>query len=231
MDFFDTVSARRSIRKYRSDPIPEAVMRKALEAAILAPNSSNLQTWNFYWARSEAARSELVRACLSQSAARTAAELVVVTADPSLWRRSNPKMVEFTRNISAPKVVQLYYSKLIPVTYRWGFLNCLVPFKWLTSTLTGLFRPMMRGPLSRRDLQEVAIKSAALASENFVLAMAAQGYATCMMEGFDERRVARLLRLPSSARVVMVISAGVEGERGTWGPRFRLPVASVVHEI
>jgi nitroreductase len=107
----------------------------------------------------------------------------------------------------------------------------LVPYKWLISALTGLIRPMPRGPYSRRDLQEVAIKSSALACENFVLAMAAQGFATCMMEGFDERRVAKLLGLSASTRVVMVISAGVEGEKGTWGPRFRLPADRVVHEI
>ncbi len=231
MEFFEAVAARRSIRKYKSDPIPEGVMRRALDAAILAPNSSNLQTWNFYWVRSEDAKAELVRACLSQSAARTAAELVVVTADPALWRRSNPEMVKFTQSIGAPKLVQMYYSKLIPLTYRWGFLNSMVPYKWLISALTGLIRPMTRGPHSRRDLQEVAIKSSALACENFVLAMAAQGFATCMMEGFDERRVAKLLGLPASARVVMVISAGVEGEKGTWGPRFRLPADRVVHEI
>jgi nitroreductase len=80
-------------------------------------------------------------------------------------------------------------------------------------------------------LQEVAIKSAALASENLVLALTAQGYATCMMEGFDEVRVRNLLRLSASARVVMVIAVGLEGERGTWGPQFRIPTEQVVHEI
>jgi nitroreductase len=51
-----------------------------------------------------------------------------------------------------------------------------------------------------------------------------------MMEGFDEWRVKKLLKLPCSAKVVMVIGAGYEGERGTWGPRYRLPLEEVVHE-
>ncbi len=231
MDFFDAVRARRSIRKFKSEPVPESVLRAAFDAALLAPNSSNLQTWDFFWVRSPDAKSKLVRACLNQSAARTAAELVVVTADPALWRRSNPEIIRYARSIDAPKLVQTYYEKLIPFTYRWGFLNALAPIKWLLFNSLGLFKPVTRGPCSMRDLQEVAIKSAALAAENFVLACAAQGYATCMMEGFDERRVRQLIKKGGSSRVVMVIAVGREGERGTWGPQFRLPTDQVVHLI
>ena len=43
-----------------------------------------------------------------------------------------------------------------------------------------------------RDLQEIAIKSAALGAENFVLALEAQGFSSCMMEGHDESRVLKL---------------------------------------
>jgi nitroreductase len=231
MEFFEAVRARRSIRKFKPDPVPAEVIRKALEAAVLAPNSSNMQTWDFYWARSAEKKARLQEYCLSQSAARTAGELVVVVADPTLWKRSNPEMIKFVESVNAPKPVVFYYKKLIPATYRWGFLNFMAPIKWAMMTLPGLVRPMTRGPHSKRDIQEVSIKSAALAAENFVLACAAQGYATCMMEGFDEWRVKRLLGLGSSARVVMVIAVGLEGERGTWGPQFRIPLEQVVHEI
>jgi nitroreductase len=100
----------------------------------------------------------------------------------------------------------------------------------------GLFRPTSWGPCTKRDLQEVAIKSAALAAENLVLALSAQGYSTCMMEGFDEVRVKNLLGLGlagigGSARIVMVVGVGLEGERATWGPQYRIPQSEVVHEI
>ena len=70
---------------------------------------------------------------------------------------------------------------------------------------------------------------AALAAQNFVLAITAQGGATCMMEGFDESRVRKLLKLSSSSRVVTVLGIGFEAPRGTWGPQFRLPLEQVVH--
>ncbi len=231
MDFFEAVRARRSIRRFREEAVPEGVVQKALEAAVLAPNSSNMQTWDFYWVRTADRKAKLVEYCFGQSAARTAAELVVVTADPRLWRRSNPEMIQFVESVNAPKPVLFYYKKLIPVTYRWGFLNSLLPIKWLLATATGLFRPITRGPFSKRDLQEVAIKSAALAAENFVLAISAQGYSTCMMEGFDESRVKRLLGLSGASRVVMVIAVGREGERGTWGPQMRIANEKVIHLV
>lgn len=232
MDFFDAVEARRSIRKFKTEePVPAEMMHRAFRAATLAPNSSNTQTWDFFWVRSPENRKKVVEYCMSQSAARTAAELVVITADPKLWRRSLPALQQWVAQAQAPKPVVFYYSKLIPTVYRWGFLNSIGFLKWIGISIAGLFRPMQRGIFTRNDHRMVATKSAALAAENFVLALQAQGFATCMMEGFDEVRMKRLLRLGSSSKVVMVIGVGKEGERGTWGPRFRLELNQVVHEI
>ncbi len=231
MDFFEAVSKRRSIRKYTDEKVPEEVIQKALDAAILAPNSSNTQTWNFYWVKSAEQKKKLVEYCLSQSAARTASDLVVVTADPTLWKRSQKPLIQWVESVNAPKIVQTYYKSLIPATYRWGFLNLWGYTKAMMTSIAGIFRPLPRGPNTLQDLQLVAVKSAALASENFVLAVSAQGYSTCMMEGFDERRVKKFLKLPYSTRVVMVISIGKESDRGTWGPQFRLPKTEVVHII
>ena len=82
-----------------------------------------------------------------------------------------------------------------------------------------------------RDLQEIAIKSAALGAENFVLALEAQGFSSCMMEGHDESRVLKLLGLRSPARTAMVIGIGEPSERALWGEQFRLPLEEVVKEL
>lgn len=231
MNLFEVIQKRRSIRKFTEDRVPEEVMTKALEMAVLAPNSSNTQTWDFYWVRSDEQKKKLVEACLSQSAARTASDLLVVVASPKAWKRSQDRLIEWVKAANAPKQVVMYYEKLIPVMYRWGIFNIIGVIRFFIFNLVGLFRPIMRRPASRRDIQEIAIKSAALAAENFVLAITAQGFATCMMEGFDEVRVKRFLKLKCSDRVVMVIGIGKESEKGTWGPRYRLPITDVVHKI
>lgn len=231
MEFYAAVNKRRSSRKFTNKEIPKEVMRRCFEAAIKAPNSSNMQVWDFYWVRTIEKKELLKKYCMNQSAAREAKELVVVVADPALWRRSNPELIKWVKAVNAPKLVITYYEKLVPYTYRWGILNSLAPLKWFGTFIAGLFRPIPRGPYTRRGLQEIAIKSAALACENFVLALETEGFSSCMMEGHDEWRVKRLLRLPSSARVVMVIGIGEPSDRALWGAQFRLPLEQVVHEI
>jgi nitroreductase len=52
-EFQEIVTFRRSNRKF--DPnveIPDDVIRRSLERAVLSPNSSNMQLWEFYWLRS-----------------------------------------------------------------------------------------------------------------------------------------------------------------------------------
>ena len=47
MDAMQCLLTRRSIRKYKNDPIPEETMREVMEAALYAPSAINLQHWYF----------------------------------------------------------------------------------------------------------------------------------------------------------------------------------------
>lgn len=231
MDLFEAIKTRKSIRKFTEKAVPAEVIEKALESALLAPNSSNMQTWDFFWIQSQDKKSKLIKYCLNQSAARTAKELIVITADPNNWKRSLPHIKKYIADVNAPKPVITYYQKLVPYSYRYGFMNTLALPKSFISRLTALFIPMMNGPHLKSELQEVAVKSAALAAQNFVLSITAQGYSSCMMEGFDNRRVKKLLGLACSTKVVMVIGVGEESDRGTWGPRFRIDPSLVIHKV
>ena len=44
----EVVRGRRSIRGYKSDPVPRELVREVLEVAMRAPSSLNTQPWNFY---------------------------------------------------------------------------------------------------------------------------------------------------------------------------------------
>ena len=227
MEFFEAVSRRRSIRDYSAKPVPEEVMQKAIDASLIAPNSSNMQTWDIYWVRSPEAKAKLALACMNQGAARTAQEIIVVTANPSKWRQMRDFNLAHVKTMNRKDMVD-YYSKLIPFLY--GF-QWLMPVKWLMMNVGGMFTPMPREQITWRDRREVAVKSAALACENFMLAIAAQGFDTCPMEGLDSTRVRRVIRSPRSATVVMAISVGERTDRGLWGERVRAPRELVVHEI
>ncbi len=232
MDFFETVAKRRSVRKYTSKVVPEEVVKKALAAAIRAPNSSNMQAWEFYWVKSPEKKSRLVDACLAQGAAKTASHLVVAVSRIDTWRRNRDFIVaEFKKSGAENKTALDYYNKLVPLMYFHDPLGVVAFLRWVIFNVSGWFKPTPRGPAFKSQLFEVVTKSAALACENFMLAIAAQGYGSCPMEGFDESRVKSLLGLNSKCHVVMVMSVGEVDSAGIWGAQFRVDDGLIIHEV
>lgn len=221
-EFMKVVESRRSVRLYRDVPVPEDVVQKCIDVALLAPNSSNLQPWEFHWVRSPEPKKKLDLLCFNQPAARTAPVLIVAVARTKTWKENSKRMVaEFDRQGNVPPSAYAYYKKLVPIAYAVGPLGIFGPFKKLLLTIVGFFTPMARGPCYKSELRLWAEKSTALACENLMLAFRAAGYDSCPMEGFDEVRVAKLLKLPRDASVVMVVSAGKRIHEKIYGPRVR----------
>jgi nitroreductase len=232
-EFERVVRSRRSVRRYTKDPIPEEVMRRCLAMALLAPNSSNLQCWEFYWIRDPDQKHEVATYCLGQPAAATAQELIVCVARLDTWRRNQKLMLEMLKNPSnaAPREAIQYYERLVPLAYGQGWLYLLGPLKRLYLNLIALLRPMVRGPASRADMRVWAHKTTALACENLMLALRAAGFDSCPMEGMDERRIQRMLKLPRAAEVCMVISAGKRAPGGVYGKQIRFDPSLFVFEV
>jgi len=47
MEALEAILTRRSIRKYTAQPVPDAVVKEILEAAMSAPSAGNQQPWQF----------------------------------------------------------------------------------------------------------------------------------------------------------------------------------------
>ena len=47
VDFYEVVVKRRSIRKFKEEPVPEKLLNKVLEAGRWAPSAGNTQPWRF----------------------------------------------------------------------------------------------------------------------------------------------------------------------------------------
>ena len=88
---------RRSIRKYSSEPVPEEVRVKVLEAGRQAPSAVNAQPWHF-----------------------------IVVDDPDLKERiaSTGRWRSFVRDCSF--VVVGLYRAHNPVTKRWGQVDTVI---------------------------------------------------------------------------------------------------------
>ena len=79
MNLEEVLNFRRSVRRYdKNKPIDPEKVKHCLELATLAPNSSNMQLWEFYQITNPRLDGESSEACLGQSAASTASEIVVL---------------------------------------------------------------------------------------------------------------------------------------------------------
>ena len=55
----EAIEKRRSIRKFKPDPVPDEMINQMLEAARLAPSGSNRQPWRFQMIKDEALKKKL----------------------------------------------------------------------------------------------------------------------------------------------------------------------------
>lgn len=81
MDLMEAIQKRRSIRKYKTDPVPEEVLKTLFEAVRSSPSWANTQCWEMIVVRDPNMKSELASSLPTTNPARssiTEAPLVVV---------------------------------------------------------------------------------------------------------------------------------------------------------
>lgn len=136
----EAINYRRSVRIYDPEkPIDSAIVKKCIRQASLAPNSSNMQLWEFYHITSKDTIEKIAPLCFNQNAARTAQELVVFVTRKDLWKKRAKANLEMLDSIfpkkptseqsNREKVSRNYYGKLIPFTYA-DFFGILGFFKY-----------------------------------------------------------------------------------------------------
>ena len=237
----EAIEYRRSVRKYLNNELDEEKVKNCIRNATLAPNSSNMQLWEFYHVTDNETLKKLSKACFDQNAAKTAINMVVFVARRDKWRERAKYNLDFLEDMfdkqekkgidvgRRRKVSRRYYKKLMPTIYT-DFLGIVGYYKKILSFFIGLFRPIYREVLFS-DTRVITHKSVALAAENFMLSMAEIGYDTCPMEGSDTSRVKKILNLPSKAEITMIIGCGIRAENGVYTERFRVPFEKVYKKI
>ena len=237
-DFNEVIKSRRSVRDFLNKNINILTVKKCIKNATLAPNSSNLQLWEFYHIINSELKVNISKACFDQPAAKTANQFVIIVTRKDLWKSRRDFNLNFILNkfkdlddkksIRKKKNAINYYKLLIPTLYG-NFLRITGFLKYINVSIIGFFRPMYR-EVTSSDLRVVVHKSAALAAQNFMLSMSSSGYDTCPMEGFDSVRVKKILNLPSSAEINMIIGCGIRSKKGVYSEQFRVPFKEVYFE-
>lgn len=235
--FNEIVEERRSIRKFDQDiTYDPSIVERSLQRAILSPNSSNMQLWEFYRILSADKKEVIAEACLGQLAAKKARELLVFVARPDKYKESiqhNLSAIDAPDNFErehSKEARKKYYGQLMPLFYGFDFLFMKSMLKKLYVTCIGMKKPMVR-EVTCMDKQVTIHKSIALAAQTFMLSVRSEGYDTCPLEGYDSKRIKKCLGLPRRAQINMVIAVGPRAEDGVFYPRVRYAYDEVVKEL
>lgn len=109
MDVAEAIRTRRSIRKYKSAPIPEEPLLRVLNAARLAPSAENLQPWKFIVVRDEDLKRQLIGACNNQ---KWIAEAPVIIAACGLLEDARARVGGYMDSIFMDVAVALTHASL-----------------------------------------------------------------------------------------------------------------------
>ena len=81
MNVMDAIHQHRSIRAYKPDPVPEALLQEILAAGVRASSSGNMQTYSIIVTRDRALREQLYEPHMEQSMVLDAPVLLTFCAD------------------------------------------------------------------------------------------------------------------------------------------------------
>lgn len=181
VDFYAAVAARRTVRQFRPDPVPEATVRRALRAGLKAPSNAHLKHWQFVLLRDRGRRERVVVDDLRArniEAGEEVERFVGQFADETLrevYRRSLP--VQLTMMLQAPEVLVVCY-RMKPLA------DCRTLF----------------------ELNPLA--SVWMCIENVMLALAAEGLFGCTYTPYDATGLKRALGVPEGWEVAAVVPFG-----------------------
>ncbi len=226
-DSFDRLArSRRATRHFLPDSIPTGLLDRLLDTARWAPSGYNLQPTHFVVVTDPTIRRRLRSACLNQAQIEEAPAVIVFCGDRRVALNHFESMLRLERECGActPEYEALL-RWVVPLAFGAGPLGLGWLWKATLIPLARLFRPVPEMPAVHRRYW--VVKQVMLTAMSFMLAAESAGLSTLPMEGFDEGRVRKVLGIPRSCVVPVVIAVGYAKPQ----PRLktRLPIETLIH--
>ncbi|HOB52503.1 MAG TPA: nitroreductase family protein [Acidobacteriota bacterium] len=181
MELYEAIARRRTVREFRSDPVPETSIRRVLAAGLRAPCNAHLKSWQFVLLRDRDRRRRAVAEGLGARDMKDPAEIerfLQRFTDETLkavYRRSLPRQLSMM--LEAPEVLVVFY-RMKPLA------DC-------------------------RSLFELnPLASAWMCIENIVLALAAEGLYGCTYTPYDAAGLKEALGVPPGWEAAAIIPFG-----------------------
>ncbi len=187
----ELMRARRSVRRFRPEPVPPELVERMLEAARWAPSAGNRQAHRFL-----AVTSAPLVASMAESVRRATARLAE-NLRPDLAEQAGAYLTHFHHFEGAPLV--------LVAIYRTGFD--------LLRAVASDSSPDLDPPGTKPVVDALASVSAAVM--NLLLAAHALGLGACWMTGplIAARELAELLQVPHGWELAALVPVGYAAEQ------------------
>lgn len=189
MELKSVIEARRSIRRFRPDPIPEEHIEQILEAARLAPSGGNTQPWRFVLISSPAAREKLKELTLG----------FVATA---------PLTIACCTDLEANRAYRERYRELLQARAFEG-----VQLKMPEGASPG------DAAMNADQLKGYLNLNTAIAVEHMILRATDLGLGSCWVMMFDRKKLADWLELAPNLVPVCLLPLGYADQQPLPRPR------------
>lgn len=198
-DFYTILKERHSVRHYdNSVTISEEEIKEILEAATVAPSSSNSQSWRFLVVTDPELKQQLLPIANNQQQVVDASAVVVVLGDL--------KMYELTEQIYDQAVESGFVTREIA--------------DHLTATYNNLYTS-----IPEQRLREIIVFDAGLVSMQIMLVAKQKGYDTVPMGGFDRDKLKAFFNMPERYTPLLVLPIGKAAKPAHKSPR--LPIEQI----
>ena len=195
----NAIEQRRSIRRFRPDPIPERCILALLDAARLSPSGSNAQPWRFKIVQDQETKEKLAQAAYDQSFIAKAPVVIVCCADMKGYLDGTVSGIQDLGRIKA------------------------VEDRIVTIILDRVHR--MKSMTLDQMASSIAL-NAAIAIEHIVLRALDFGLGTCWVKLIDEKNIRDIFGWDENIHVVALLPIGYPDESPP--PRKRLKLEEIL---
>jgi nitroreductase len=193
----EAIEQRRSIRKYKSDPVPDEYLTELLDAARLAPSGCNAQPWRFRVVKDLQTKARLAEAAYGQSFIADAPVIFVCCADIEGYLKGTVRGIQDLGEIGAVE------DRIIKI---------LLKRAEQTESQTKI--------MSREQLASRIAFNVAIAVEHIVLRALDFGLGSCWVRLIDQEMVRDIFGWNDNIYVVALLPVGFPAESPL--PRKRL---------
>ncbi len=229
-ELLKAIFERQSIRRFSQREVSDDLLFQLIEAANRAPSAYNLQPWHFIVIRDAATRRLLSHIAMNQRQLIEAPVTVVFVANTLAWRHEYARVLSRSVDTGAMTSAHAqYYRKSVDLMFRTGPFGILALAKRIAVPIRRFRKPTPGLLSSSHEISGFVCAQTMLAASTFMIAAQALGLDTCPIQGFDEYRIRRLLRLPSEMVVPIIIPLGYRLDAEPSQQSWRYPIHEKMH--